>query len=51
MDMSPCNNYILTGGYNKSGHIMDLSGSNNITFQANFDVKRGKIVGKVRKYG
>ena len=51
MDMSPCNNYILTGGYNKSAHIMDLSGSNNITFQANFDVKRGKIVGKVRKYG
>ena len=51
MDMSPCSNQILTGAYNKSSHIVDLAGQNNITLQANFDVKRGKIVGKVRKYG
>ena len=51
MDMSPCNNFLLTGAYNKSAHIVDLSGTSNITLQANFDVKRGKLVGKVRKYG
>ena len=25
MDVSPCSNYIVTGGYNRSGHILDLS--------------------------
>ena len=51
MDLSPCSNYILSGAYNKSAHIMDVNGQNNVTLQANFDIKKGKIVGKARKYG
>ena len=51
LDLSPCNTYAITGAYNKSAHIIDLQGQSNITFQANFDVKKGKIVGKSRKYG
>ena len=51
MDISPCSNYLVTGSYNKSGHIIDVNGTNNVTIQANFDVKRGKLVGKSRSYG
>lgn len=50
MDLSPCSNYILTGSYNKSGHVIDINGDNNVTVQALFDQKRGKISGKARKY-
>lgn len=50
MDISPCSNYILTGGYSKSGHIIDLNMTTNVTIQTNFDAKRGKIAGKARKY-
>ena len=31
MDISPCSNYLVTGGYNKSGHIIDVNGTNNVT--------------------
>ncbi len=50
LDISPCSNYMLTGGYNKSGHIIDTNMSTNVTFTTNFDMKPGKVVGKVRKY-
>lgn len=50
MDMSPCNNYIVTGAYNRSGHVFDVSGTANVTLPCNFDVKRGKNVGIVKKY-
>jgi len=42
---------MLTGGYNKSGHIIDLGLGHNNTIEAKFDVKRGKAGGKLRKYG
>jgi hypothetical protein len=32
MDMSPDCNYLLTGAYNKSGHIIDINGEHNVTF-------------------
>lgn len=48
--MSPCSNYLLTGGYNRHGHVIDINGGNNVTTQANFDMKPGKVVGKSRKY-
>ena len=51
MDVSPNNDYILTGGYNKSGHVIDLGLSSNNTLEAKFDMKRGKPGGKIRKYG
>ena len=50
MDISPCNNYILTGAYNKSGHLFDVNGTFNLTLPTNFDVKRGKGVGLPKKY-
>lgn len=40
----------MTGSYNKSGHIVDISGNTNITIPLSFDAKRGKVIGKVRKY-
>ena len=50
MDVSPCNNYMITGGYNKSAHAIDLSLSHNLTLEAKFEMKRGKAGGKPRKY-
>lgn len=51
LDISPCNKYFLTGSYNKSGHIIDVNGCNNVSVPVNFDIKRGKVIGKARKYG
>ena len=50
LDVSPCNNHIVTGGYNKSGHIIDITATGNNTLEAKFEFKRGKQGGKVRKY-
>jgi hypothetical protein len=50
MDVSPCNNYMVTGSYNSSGHVVDINGDTNTTVQAQFDMKRGKPMGKARKY-
>jgi hypothetical protein len=50
LDISPCNNFIVTGGYNKSGHVMDINGTYNVTLTANFDMKRGKTAGATKKY-
>ena len=51
LDVSPCNGYVVTGAYNKSGHVIDITGSNNNTLEAKFEMVRGKPGGKVRKYG
>ena len=50
MDLSPCNNYLVTGAYNKSGHVIDIAGSHNTALPTNFDVRRGKVVGTTKKY-
>lgn len=50
LDVSPCNNYILTGGYNKSAHVIDLGLSHNSTLEARFEMKRGKAGAKFRRY-
>ena len=50
MDVSPCQNYLITGNYNKSAHILDVAGSHNVTVTTNFDMKRGKVSAKTRKY-
>lgn len=50
LDVSPHSNYIVTGGYNKCGHIIDMNAGSNVTLQANFDLKKGKVVGQARKY-
>lgn len=42
---------MLTGAYNKSGHIIDLTGTNNNTLETKFEMVRGKAGGKNRKYG
>ena len=50
LDISPDQQQIVTGGYNKSCHIVDVNGINNVTVPLSFDNKRGKVVGKPRKY-
>lgn len=50
MDISPCNNYLVTGGYNKSGYVADISGSYNVSVATNFDMKRGKVMGVTKEY-
>jgi hypothetical protein len=42
---------MLTGAYNKSAHIIDVNGTTNVSIPVNFDAKRGKGIGKARKYG
>jgi hypothetical protein len=51
LDVSPCGRFMMTGAYNRQGHIIDINGCSNVTMRTNFDIKRGKVVGKVRKYG
>lgn len=41
LDVSPCGKYLLTGAYNRQGHIIDINGYANVTLQANFDAERG----------
>ena len=31
LDISPCNNFIMTGAYNKNGHIIDVNAGTNVT--------------------
>jgi serine/threonine-protein phosphatase 2A regulatory subunit B len=50
MDISPDNKYVVTGNYNKSGHIIDIAGGHNVTISTNFDMKKGKVSAKTRKY-
>lgn len=40
----------MTGAYNKNGHIIDINGGSNVTLHTNFNMKQGKVAGKVRKY-
>jgi hypothetical protein len=49
--VSPCSSYIVTGAYNKSAHVIDITGTNNNTLEAKFEMVRGKAGGKNRKYG
>lgn len=51
LDVSPDSQYVITGAYNKSAHIIDVTGSNNNTLEAKFEMTRGKAGGKSRKYG
>lgn len=51
LDVSPCSSYIVTGAYNKSAHVIDITGTNNNTLEAKFEMVRGKPGGKTRKYG
>ena len=37
LDVSPCNNYVMTGAYNKNGHIIDINAGSNVTVHANFN--------------
>ena len=51
LDVSPNSQYLLTGAYNKSAHVIDVNGATNVTIPVSFDAKRGKVIGKARKYG
>lgn len=50
LDVSPCNGYLLTGGYNKSAHVIDLGLQHNSTVETRFEMKRGKTGSKLRRY-
>ncbi len=51
MDVSPTHQYIVTGAYNKSAHILDVNGNTNVTIPISFETKREAVIGKARKYG
>ena len=50
MDISPCNQYLATGSYNNSGHVIDINGSYNVSIPTNFNIQRGKQQGVTKKY-
>ena len=50
MDISPNYQYLLTGAYNKSAHIIDVQGKTNVSVPIHFEAKRGQTIGKVRRY-
>ncbi len=31
LDVSPCNNYYVSGSYNRNGHVIDINAKTNIT--------------------
>lgn len=51
LDVSPCSGYVVTGSYNRSAHVLDLSASYNLALPCNFDAKRAKLLAPPRRYG
>jgi WD40 repeat protein len=50
LDVSPNSQYLVTGAYNKTAHVVDINGTNNVMMPISFEAKRGKVLSKARKY-
>ena len=50
LDVSPDGKHMVTGGYNKSAHIIDMSATSNTVVQCKFSEKRGSNAGKLKVY-
>ena len=51
LDVSPDGKHIATGGYNRSGHVMDLNATTNTTLSCTFRADRDAVAGKLKVYG
>lgn len=50
MDISPDSKYIATGGYDRSGHVMDINASSNQVIKTRFGADRGTPAGLLKIY-
>ena len=50
LNHSPCGRYALTGAYSNQGSIIDLEGKFNVSLEAAFGNKRGKVCSRMREY-
>ena len=50
LDVSPDGKYLATGGYNKSGHVIDTSATTNTVVNTVFGADRDSTAGKLRIY-
>ena len=50
MDISPDCKYIATGGYDRSGHVMDINASSNQVVKTRFGADRGTPAGLLKIY-
>ena len=46
--MSPDGKHMVTGGYNKSAHVIDTSATSNTVVQCKFNEKLGSNAGKLK---
>ena len=51
LDVSPDGRYISTGGYNRSGHVMDINATTNTAISCVFRAERDSVAGKLKVYG
>ena len=51
LDMSPDGKHMATGGYNKSGHVLDANATTNTVISTQFGAERDSPAGKLRVYG
>ena len=49
--ISPNGQHFATGGYNKSGHVIDLAATTNTSIACKFNVKKGTAAGSLKVYG
>ena len=49
--ISPDGKHFCTGGYNKSGHVIDMTATTNTSIMCKFDQKRDTPVGGLKVYG
>ena len=50
LDVSPDGKYMATGGYNKSGHVLDCNATTNTVVNTVFGADRDSQAGKLRVY-
>jgi|LakMenEpi03Aug12_release.lakeMendotaPanAssembly.Ray.scaffolds.fasta_scaffold351447_1 hypothetical protein len=41
---------MVTGGYNKSAHVIDINATSNTSIQCNYNEKHGSKAGKLKVY-
>ena len=51
IDLSPDGKHIATGGYNRSGHVLDINTTTNTVIKTVFGADRDSKAGKLRVYG
>lgn len=51
LDISPDGKHMATGGYNRSGHVLDINATTNTVVNTVFGAERDSQAGKLRVYG